>query len=178
MLRLLGWAFAESGDKSHEFSQCFQALGIVVDLSSVLQGTVYFRNTERRISEIKSFVGKILASGRLPHHEALRLRGRCQFADSQVFGRTGKRCLGLITSHAFSFVEEISPELRAELQRFVLRLEVEAPRLIKIFEGGAWKVYTDASYEPGAMSSFCGLGGVLVRRNSNGRSDEFLFPGL
>ena len=162
MLRLLGWAFAESGDKSHEFSQCFQALGIVVDLSSVLQGTVYFRNTERRISEIRSFVGKILASGRLPHHEALRLRGRCQFADSQVFGRTGKRCLGLITSHAFSFVEEIGPELRAELHRFVLRLEVEAPRLIKIFEGGAWKVYTDASYEPGAKSSFCGLGGVLV----------------
>ena len=93
MLRLLGWAFAESGDKSHEFSQCFQALGIVVDLSSVLRGTVYFKNTERRVSEIKSFVGKVLASGRLPHHEALRLRGRCQFADSQVFGRTGKKCL-------------------------------------------------------------------------------------
>ena len=34
--------------------------------------------------------------------------------------------------------------------------------MIKIVEGGAWKVYTDASYEPGADQSFCGLGGVLV----------------
>ena len=34
--------------------------------------------------------------------------------------------------------------------------------MIKLVEGGAWKVYTDASYEPGAECSFCGLGGVLV----------------
>ena len=126
------------------------------------QGTVYFRNTERRVSEIKSFIEKVLASGQLPHHEALRLRGRCQFADSQVFGRTGKKCLSLITAHAFGLNEFISHELRTELQRFALRLETEAPRLIKLVEGGAWRVYTDASYEPGAECSFCGLGGVLV----------------
>ncbi|OLP71821.1 hypothetical protein AK812_SmicGene48403, partial [Symbiodinium microadriaticum] len=75
---------------------------------------------------------------------------RCWLQAAFLITRTGKKCLGLITSHAFSFVEEISPELKAELQRFVLRLEIEAPRMIKIVEGGAWKVYTDASYEPGA----------------------------
>ncbi|CAE7032315.1 unnamed protein product [Symbiodinium sp. CCMP2592] len=112
--------------------------------------------------EIKSFVQKVLEDGRLPHHEALRLRGRCQFADSQIFGRTGKKCLGLITAHAYGLEEAISHELRVSLERFLQRLECDAPRLIKILEGGFWKVYTDASYEPGATTSYCGIGGVLV----------------
>ncbi|CAE7258535.1 unnamed protein product [Symbiodinium sp. CCMP2592] len=162
MFKLLGWAFAESGDKSHDFAKCFTALGIVADLSKVCDGVIYFKNTERRIEEIKSFVQKVLEDGRLPHHEALRLRGRCQFADSQIFGRTGKKCLGLITAHAYGLEEAISHELRVSLERFLQRLECVAPRLIKILEGGFWKVYTDASYEPGTTTSYCGIGGVLV----------------
>ncbi|CAE7262014.1 unnamed protein product [Symbiodinium sp. CCMP2592] len=162
MFKLLGWAFAESGDKSHDFAKCFTALGIVADLSQVRDGVIYFKNTEKRIEEIKSFVQKVLEDGRLPHHEALRLRGRCQFADSQIFGRTGKKCLGLITAHAYGLEEAISHELRVSLERFLQRLECDAPRLIKILEGGFWKVYTDASYEPGATTSYCGIGGVLV----------------
>ncbi|CAE6970568.1 unnamed protein product [Symbiodinium sp. CCMP2592] len=162
MFKLLGWAFAESGEKANDFSECFQALGIMVDLRACLDGTISFKNTAKRVSEIRAFVGKVLESGRLPHHEALRLRGRCQFADSQIFGRTGKKCLGLITAHAYGFDDVISRELRASLEKFLLRLEVGAPRLIKILEGGSWHVYTDASYEPGAGHSFCGLGGVLV----------------
>ncbi|CAE7245150.1 unnamed protein product [Symbiodinium sp. CCMP2592] len=162
MFKLLGWAFAESGEKANDFSECFQALGIMVDLRACLDGTISFKNTAKRVSEIRAFVGKVLESGRLPHHEALRLRGRCQFADSQISGRTGKKCLGLITAHAYGFDDVISRELRASLEKFLLRLEVGAPRLIKILEGGSWHVYTDASYEPGAGHSFCGLGGVLV----------------
>ncbi|CAE7032352.1 unnamed protein product [Symbiodinium sp. CCMP2592] len=165
MFKLLGWAFAESGEKSNDFAECFQALGIMVDLRACLDGTISFKNTAKRVSEIKAFVGKVLESGRLPHHEALRLRGRCQFADSQIFGRTGKKCLGLVTAHAYGFDEVISRELRTSLERFLLRLEDGAPRLIKILEGGSWHVYTDASYEPGAGNSFCGLGGVLVDPN-------------
>ncbi|CAE7816109.1 unnamed protein product [Symbiodinium sp. CCMP2592] len=145
MFKLLGWAFAESGDKSHDFAKCFTALGIVADLSQVRDGVIYFKNTEKRIEEIKSFVQKVLEDGRLPHHEALRLRGRCQSADSQIFGRTGKKCLGLITAHAYGLEEAISHELRVSLERFLQRLECDAPRLIKILEGGFWKVYTDAS---------------------------------
>ncbi|CAE7221237.1 unnamed protein product [Symbiodinium sp. CCMP2592] len=169
MFKLLGWAFAESGEKSNDFAECFQALGIMVDLHACLDGTISFKNTAKRVSEIKAFVGKVLESGRLPHHEALRLRGRCQFADSQIFGRTGKKCLGLITAHAYGFDEVISRELRTSLERFLLRLEDGAPRLIKILEGGSWHVYTDASYEPGAGNSFCGLGGVLVDPNGSPR---------
>ncbi|CAE7831241.1 unnamed protein product [Symbiodinium sp. CCMP2592] len=171
MFKLLGWAFAESGEKSNDFAERFQALGIMVDLRACLDGTISFKNTAKRVSEIKAFVGKVLESGRLPHHEALRLRGRCQFADSQIFGRTGKKCLGLITAHAYGFDEVISRELRISLERFLLRLEDGAPRLIKILEGGSWHVYTDASYEPGAGNSFCGLGGVLV--DPNGLPREF-----
>lgn len=128
MFKLLGWAFAESGDKSLDFAECFQALGIVIDLSRVRDGLVFFKNTERRVAEIKAFVGKVLDDGRLPHHEALRLRGRCQFADSQIFGRVGKKCLSLITAHAFGLGESIGLELRVALERFLLRLEVEATR--------------------------------------------------
>ena len=43
--------------------------------------------TANRKSEISSVISAVIDGGRLPRAEALRLRGRLQFASGQLFGR-------------------------------------------------------------------------------------------
>ena len=116
--KLLGWLFAEQGDKAKPFAQLFSALGISVDLRNFLSGQVFFTNTERRIAELQSSLQAVLSAGRLPSWEALRLRGRLQFADGQLFGRSGRGFLQALTDHAyFGQGETLSPNLRHQLKR-------------------------------------------------------------
>ena len=38
---LLGWGYADSGEKAGRFDTCFQALGIQVDLSAFRKGVIF-----------------------------------------------------------------------------------------------------------------------------------------
>ena len=46
-----------------------------------------------RVEELCADLESVLESGALNCKHAQRLRGRMQFADAQLRGRTGKRCL-------------------------------------------------------------------------------------
>ena len=94
---------------------------------------------------------------------ALKLRGRLQFADGQLFGRTGRLFLRRITEHAYgSSDSQISPETKVALERFLLRLSESAPRVIDAARQVPFFLFTDASYEPDSKCWKAGLGGVLV----------------
>ena len=99
---LLGWDFAQEGDKALAFGPSFGALGIHIHLSAFERGFIEFSNTDKRKHDLKCLVLSIVSNGELSQAEALKLRGRLQFADGQLFGRLGKLCLKEITSHAFS----------------------------------------------------------------------------
>ena len=99
---LLGWDFARDGDKALPFGPNFGALGIQIDLSCFDRGFAEFSNTEKRRAELGLLVDSVLSARTLSQADALKLRGRLQFADGQLFGRVGKLCLNEITSHAFS----------------------------------------------------------------------------
>ena len=64
-------------------------------------GEVTISNTESRTRELFDTIRDVLQRGALNKHEALRLRGRMQFAAGQSFGRLAKRCLAYVTQHAF-----------------------------------------------------------------------------
>ncbi len=49
---LLGWRFARDGEKANDFSLCFSALGIQMDLSKFNEGIVEFSNTLKRTEEL------------------------------------------------------------------------------------------------------------------------------
>jgi hypothetical protein len=116
---LLGWDFAQEGDKALSFGPSFGALGIQIDLSEFERGFIEFSNTDKRKQDLKSLVSTIVSTGELSQAEALKLRGRLQFADGQLFGRLGKLCLKEITSHAFSSAgSKIDARLRKLLQLF------------------------------------------------------------
>lgn len=73
-----------------------------VDCSRWLAGFVELRNTEQRKEELVGEIDSILTAGKMSKQQALKLRGRMQFAKSQIWSRSAKLCLSAITDHAYS----------------------------------------------------------------------------
>lgn len=98
LLRLLGWIFAEDGKKAQPFSSMCPALGVVFDLHRSGEGCCFIKNTEKRIAEVCGELDKVIKSAQIRGSDARRLHGRMVFADAQLFGRTGKRCMRVYRS--------------------------------------------------------------------------------
>ena len=98
---LLGWRVS-GGDKDLPFSDIFKALGVQISLDNWTKGIVLMQNTEKRILELSGCIDKALREGTLSSAAALSLRGRMQFANSQVWGRASKICLKQVTLHAYN----------------------------------------------------------------------------
>ena len=79
-LDLLGWTFARDGSKAPPFSDLCNALGVVINVSKLHKGILTVDNSERRKKELSNFISNILSSGHMSTSDALRLRGRMQFA--------------------------------------------------------------------------------------------------
>ena len=75
------------------FSPRCEALGVSFDLGASFEGRASICNTAGRVEELCADLESVLQEGTLNCKQAQRLRGRMQFADAQLFGRTGKRCL-------------------------------------------------------------------------------------
>ena len=163
LFKLLGWKFAEDGEKAMEFSKVFTALGVQLQLSGASRGSVEFANTEKRKAELLDTISNILTKGSLTLVEAQKLRGRMQFMDGQLFGRMGRLCMRAVTEHAFVKKNvKLNKGTRESLERFSLFLAHSEPRRLRANSGEAWFIYTDACFERDNKSWPCGLGGVLV----------------
>ena len=163
LFKLLGWKFAEEGDKAEAFSREFGALGIRINLEDTDKSLVKFTNTEKRSSELVNTISELLAKGSMTTLEAQKLRGRMQFMDGQLFGRLGKLCMREVTTHAFDAkTSRLGTRTCDALRRFMVFLEHAEPRRIHLGTDDVWHIFTDACYEPNASDWKCGLGGVLV----------------
>ena len=166
-LKLLGWTFATEGSKACPFASRVDALGITIDLSESQRGIVKFANTARRRQELTSVIDDILKSKFLPPSQALRLRGRLQFADGQIFGRVARLGLKHVTCHAYAAVcAEPSKDCVDVLTRFRDLLSRGTPRLLKPVSGKPFLCFTDACYVPHGHW-VAGVGGVLVDTSGN-----------
>ena len=162
LFKLLGWRFAEQGDKAKPFSETVVALGVTLNVSQLHTGLVTIDNTSSRKNEIRNAIDDIIASGSLGKLEALRLRGRMQFASGQIFGRLAKKVLAVITGHAYgSSTSRLSPNLVTSLVLYKKLLGVDVPRELRIGENKSFCVFTDASFEPDHPEWQAGLGAVL-----------------
>ena len=63
---------------------------------SLQKGSIFISNTESRVSEPHAELDKVLEEQYLRSKTAQRFRGRMQFADSPIFGKTGKRCMRIL----------------------------------------------------------------------------------
>ena len=112
-------------------------------------------------------IQRILALGSMSQVEAQKLRGRMQLAESQIFGRTGKRCIACLTDFACRRRSRITPRDALFLKLFVSLLKSDEPRGISLQHDASVVMVTNACYERDSRDLICGLGGVLVD-NANG----------
>ena len=160
--KLLGWAVS-SGDKDLPFAETFKALGIEIDLTAWERNVVRFANTEQRAAELSCKITEVLHAGRLSVPDALSLRGRMQFTNAQLWGRSSKLCLNSVTNHAYAGNgQEISSDLVRYLQLFKSCLVAARPREVTPSWDSPMYLFTDASFSPECADWPCGLGGVLL----------------
>eukprot|EP00435_Cladocopium_sp_Y103_P043234 s526_g12.t1 len=162
LFKLLGWLFAQEGRKCMPFGCECEALGVIFDLAGSSSGVCRISNTPSRISELKAEIDRILEKGWISQTEAQKLRGRMQFADSQIYGRTGKRCTRALRDFACRRRTKISNRDATFLKLFIQLLESDEPRRVVADNGTQAVIVTDACYERDSKDWPCGLGGVLV----------------
>lgn len=163
---MLGWIFAEEGDKAHPFDLHCSALGVFFDVSVASSGKAFISNTEARSAELCDELSKVVKDGKLTNKNAQRLRGRMQFAESQLFGRTGRRCMRVLTDFAEGRKYSLSHKDKFFLLMFRDLLQSNVPREVRSLSDENVVIFTDACYERNDSSWPCGLGGVIVAENS------------
>ena len=90
-----------------------------------------------------------------------------QFAESQIFGRTGRRCISCLKDFACRRRSRVTPRDALFLKLFISLLKSDEPRQISLLRETSIVMITDACYERDSRDLICGLGGVLVD-NANG----------
>lgn len=170
---LLGWVYDKDGDKSTVFADSVDALGVTLDFSNSIAAEALVKNTIGRVEEISEAIDEILNTRTLSAVEALRLRGRLAFAEGQIFGRSARKTLKMVTEHAYSGKRggKITPQLEAALLTYKKFLACGASRRVRTCSKGTWVLLTDASFDSteGAFNS-C-LGAVLA--NPTGQICEY-----
>ena len=159
---LLGWKYANEGRKAEPFSPSFSCLGVSFSLRHFTSGRVEVSNTPLRTQELLRRIDEALASETLSTKEAQSLRGRLQFADSQIFGRSSKLCLKALDSHVQDGAFNLTLDSCNALRRYRQILEHGRPRIIGRPSHEVLYLFTDAAYEAGR----CGIGGILYDATS------------
>ena len=174
LLKSLGWRFAESGDKAAPFGELVNVLGVSIDVASMGGGKILIDNTANRKLEIAAVISSILEGG-LPRADALRLRGRLQFASGQLFGRLAKKALSIVTEHAYS-PKNVDAETISALRLYLSCLESQRHRAVYRSISQVFFIFTDACFEPDSSSVKAGIGAVLV--DSSGKATHFFAANL
>ena len=167
LLRLLGWVFAEDGKKAQPFSPICPALGVVFDLSLSGAGRCFIKNTDKRILEVCDELEKTIRCAQIKGSEARKLHGRMVFADAQLFGRTGKRCMRVISQCSERLVSKLDEGDLFFLKLFCDSLKSGPPRELRCQSVDQVLIFSDACYERDAREWKCGIGGVMHDPISN-----------
>ena len=93
-------------------------------LADLKVGNAYLANTASRKDEIVAEINCILESGKLLPTKALQLHGRMHFAMGQLYGRTGKAAVRLLSKHAHGGTGvSVDKQLRAALAELLLLIQ-------------------------------------------------------
>ena len=153
---VLGWKV--SSEKLLPYDTLCKVLGVQLDMTKSVDLILEISNTDARKLELIDTVNKILADGKLGRHECEKLRGRLQFASSQLFGRRFRNCLSFLNAHARDGKRTLDEQSQIALRMIVHLLTNQRPRGVTVHHSDTYHLYVDAAFEPGGH---CGPGGVL-----------------
>ena len=119
----------------------------------------FVTNTEERVEELVNELDGAIRTNILPRSEGEKLRGRLQFASSQVFGRKFRRLLKVLSNHVTRGRKTLSQHIQSCLRDIRELLIQNTPRKIEASQAEVLHIYVDASFD---YSDYSGLGGMLV----------------
>lgn len=155
LFSFLGWKLSE--EKLVPFDSVCKVLGVKLDLRSAQLGSVFVANTEDRAEELTTSLTEIMSSGYLSQKDGERLRGRLQFANAQLFGRSVRSSVRDLSQHVTSGRKVFSATIIKTLENLKSSLLENKPRLVSPGLADHVHVYVDASFEPEGYSGIRGL---------------------
>ena len=96
LFSLLGWRISKN--KLLDFNTLCKVLGVQLDLRQSCDKLCFVTSTEERVEELVNELNGALHTNMLPRSEGEKLRGRLQFASSQVSGRNFRRLLKVLSN--------------------------------------------------------------------------------
>ncbi|CAE7228052.1 unnamed protein product [Symbiodinium sp. CCMP2592] len=143
------------------------------------KGLLRVQNTEARKRELVSTIEAIVQHGGAHAKELECLRGRLQFAESQVFGRGAAQRMRAISKamklSGFVVLDDSLTEALLFLKDRVLHGEA---RMIRACDRPTYHLFTDASYEADVPAGLGGIlysdGGLLLRWYSESADTDVL----
>ena len=115
----------------------------------------FVTNTEERVEELVRELDEALRTKMLPTvRERNSIRGRLQFASSQMFGRKFRRVLKVLSNHVTQ-----GRKTQSCLSDIRELLTQNTPRKIETSQAEVLHIYVDASFD---YSDYSGVGGMIV----------------
>ena len=91
LMGLLGFVYSE--EKLADFDYTAEILGVVLDLREASKGRIAISNKPSRIGELRDALDEILSVGQVIPNKLPSVLGKLQYADSHVWGRSGRLAL-------------------------------------------------------------------------------------
>ena len=102
MFAILGWELSLDPKKAKGFESEFNVLGVIADLSKLPECTAIYRNKPERVRDICEIIDAAILNKRFPQPLMAEVRGKAQYAASQVFGRLAIGPLHVMAQHQYS----------------------------------------------------------------------------
>ncbi len=129
LFSLLGWRISKN--KLLDFNTLCKVLGVQLDLRQSGEKLCFVTNSEERVEELVRELDEALRTKMLPRSEGKKLRGRLQFASSQVFGRKFRRLLNVLSNHVTQGRKTLSQHTQSCLRDIRELLPQNTPRKIE-----------------------------------------------
>jgi len=155
MFDLLGWKL--SVDKLVDYNTICKVLGVEFDFRMSGAGLTTVNNTADRVRELCEQLDSILELGKLNKGDGERLRGRLQFASGQLFGRSARNNLRVLSKHISSNRLQLCNDTVTALDSLRHELRSNLPRTIRGPMSDHIHIYVDASFD---LENYSGVGGV------------------
>ncbi|CAL1169263.1 unnamed protein product [Cladocopium goreaui] len=164
LLDLLGFQYSK--DKLQPFSDKTEMLGVELNLVDGKNGTVEVRNKASRANELCDVLDRILQSKKVVVKELPSTLGKLQFAEGQLWGRTGRLALSELRRHEKSGCTEALLDQRSIDAAHMLfeKMKNGKPRTIRITpRSKPFLLFTDGALEyESSGKPTAGIGAVLL----------------
>lgn len=149
MCALLGWTLSLEEKKNKPFAAIYNQLGLVVNMSQLKDGRAIYENKPERVADISEMVNDVIKRKRCPKPLMAEIRGKGQYAASQVAGRVANGVLHELGDHQYKArTDELSQHNLDLLARLRDIISNSRPRSISCFgETRPILVFTDAAAE-------------------------------